>query len=82
MMSSSSIITQTVTAIIKAFSVPITAKRKMRLHLFVKEERLVVCVSYVTIHQWLSVHLDEIWKIPNSYVILDAENKETNVKNL
>ena len=33
-MSSSSIITQTVTAIIKAFSVPITAKRKMRADSF------------------------------------------------
>ena len=41
-MSSSSIITQTVTAIIKAFSVPITAKRKMRADSFT----LLLCTCF------------------------------------
>jgi len=26
------------------------------------------------------VHLEEEWKIPNLYVILDTENNETNMK--
>ena len=42
LMSSSSIITQTVTAIIKAFSVPITAKRKMRADSFT----LLLCTCF------------------------------------
>ena len=42
LVSSSSIITQTVTAIIKAFSVPITAKRKMRADSFT----LLLCTCF------------------------------------